>query len=186
MKNSTHRHAINRVSLDSGFSTVLQSITCSTSARPMIPPTAGLAPASGRSCLVNKEPICNSKEIRQWRNWMGMWKHFKHEKYSQSYLAVIYHRNLNLTNNKFSRSVVLWPIACSSLSVSLDDQKSGWATRGVWETNAGPRDQQLTHDLFVKHFTKSYKVWGLWLENILCKKRLKSARQLNLFSLSKL
>ena len=65
MKNSTHRQAINRVSLDRGFSTVRQSITCSTSARPMISPTAGPAPASGRSCLVNKEAICKSREIRQ-------------------------------------------------------------------------------------------------------------------------
>lgn len=146
MKNSTHRQTIKRVSLDRWFSTVRQSIMCSTSARPMIPPTAGLALASGRSCLVNKEPICNSKEIRQSRNWMGMWKHFEHEKYSQSYLAVIYHRNLSLTNTKFSRSVVLWPIACSSLSVSLDDQKSGWATRGVWETKGERRPTWPTVD----------------------------------------
>ena len=65
MKNSTHRQAINRVSLEKGFSIVRQSITCSTSARPMISPTVGPAPASGRSFLVNKEPICKSRENRQ-------------------------------------------------------------------------------------------------------------------------
>ena len=65
MENRVNRQTINRASLGSGFPTVRQSITCSTSARPMIPTTAGPAPASGQSCLVNKEPICKSREIRQ-------------------------------------------------------------------------------------------------------------------------
>ena len=76
MRNNTHKQTINRVSLMRGFSIVRQSITCSTSARPMIPPTAGPAPASGQLCLVNKEPICKLREIRQLENWLGTRKHF--------------------------------------------------------------------------------------------------------------
>ena len=65
MENRVNRQRINRASLGSGLSNVRHRITCSTSARPVIPAAAGPAPASGQSFLVNKEPICKSREIRQ-------------------------------------------------------------------------------------------------------------------------